>query len=53
MKRYTALGWVVWKIMGRVVRRKAARNRARLTALGVIVGVVGAGIAAARAKRGD
>ncbi len=50
MKRYSALGWVVWKIMGRVVRRKAARNRARLTASAMILGVVAAGLAAARAK---
>ena len=48
MKRYTALGWIVWKIMRRVLQRKAARNRTRLMASGVILGVVGAGIAAAR-----
>ena len=40
MKRYTALGWVVWKIMSRVLQRKAARNCTRLTAWGVILGVV-------------
>ena len=51
MKRYTALGWVVWKIMSRVLQRKAARNRTRLTAWGVILGVVGVGIAAARKKK--
>jgi hypothetical protein len=52
MRRYAAFGWVVWKIMGRVARRKVARNRARLVAAGVLVAVVGAGIGGARA-RGD
>jgi hypothetical protein len=50
-RRYTALGWVAWKIMGRVARRKAARNRARLTAVGGVLAVLAAGVAAAAAKR--
>jgi hypothetical protein len=51
-RRYSAFGWIVWKIMGRVARRKAARNRARITALALIGLVLGAGAAGARAKRG-
>jgi hypothetical protein len=51
-RRYSAFGWVVWKILGRVARRKAARNRARVAALTVVGLVLGGGAAAARAKRG-
>ena len=51
-KRYSALGWVVWKVSNRVVRRKAARSRAKLTAAGVALGVVAAGAAAAKVTRG-
>ena len=51
-RRYSALGWIVWKIMTRVVRRKAARNRARAIAVAAIGLVLGAGAAGARARRG-
>ena len=46
---YTVLGWVVWQIGSRVAKRKIAQNRAKLGAAGVVLIVVLAGIAAARA----
>ena len=46
---YTILGWAVWQIGSRVARRKMAQNRVKLGAAGVIVLVVLAGIAAAKA----
>lgn len=46
---YTILGWAVWQIGSRVARRKMAQNRAKLGAAGVIVLVLLAGIAAAKA----
>ncbi len=48
-KGYTVLGWAVWQIGSRVARRKMAQNRVKLGAAGVIVLVVLAGIAAAKA----
>jgi hypothetical protein len=52
-KGYTLLGWLVWQIGSRVAKRKIAQNRAKLGAAGVVLVVVLAGIAAARAGSGD
>jgi hypothetical protein len=52
-KGYTLLGWIVWQIGSRVAKRKIAQNRTKLGAAGVILVVVLAGIAAARAGSGD
>ncbi len=48
MRRYNAFGWIVWKVMSRVLRRKAARNRSRLTAIAIVLAVLAAGVVAAR-----
>lgn len=50
---YTVLGWAVWQVASRVARRKMAQNRAKIGAAGVIVLVVLAGVAAAKAGAGD
>jgi hypothetical protein len=52
-KGYTVLGWVVWQIASRVAKRKVAQNRVRLGAAGVVLGVLVAGVLAARAGSGD
>lgn len=46
-KRYTILGWIVWKIGARGARRKLADNRVKLGAAGIALAVVAAGIALA------
>lgn len=53
MRRYNAFGWIVWKIMTRVLRRKVARQRTRLTAIGVVLAVLAVGLAAARQASGS
>lgn len=50
---YTVLGWLVWQVGSRVARRKMAQNRVKLGALGVIVLVLVAGVAAAKAGAGE
>jgi hypothetical protein len=48
-KRYTVLGWVVWQIASRVMKKKIAQNRVKLGAAGVVMLVLLGGVAAARA----
>jgi uncharacterized iron-regulated membrane protein len=50
---YTFLGWVVWQLGSRVVKYKIAQNRGKIGAAGVVLVVVLAGIAAARAGGDD
>ena len=50
---YTVLGWLVWQIGSRVAKRKMAQNRVKLGAAGVVLLVLVAGVAAARAAAGD
>ena len=52
-KGYTILGWIVWQIGSRVAKRKLAQNRAKVGAAAVVVLVLIAGLAAARAGSGD
>jgi len=52
-KGYTILGWIVWQIGSRVAKRKLAQNRAKVGAVGVVLLVLVAGLAAARAGSGD
>jgi hypothetical protein len=52
-RAYTVLGWAVWQIASRVAKRKIAQNRAKLGAAGVVLGVVVAGLIAARAASGS
>jgi hypothetical protein len=49
-KGYTVLGWLVWQIGSRVAKRKIAQNRVKLGAAGVVLLVLVAGVAAARAS---
>jgi hypothetical protein len=46
---YTVLGWIVYQVGTRVVRRKVAGNRVKLGALATIALVLAGGILAARA----
>jgi hypothetical protein len=52
-KGYTVLGWVVWKIATRVVKKKVAANRVKLGAAGVVVLVLVGGVAAAKSGSSD
>ena len=52
-KGYTVLGWVVWQIGSRVAKRKAAQNRVKLGAAGVVTLVLVSGIVAARSGSDD
>ena len=50
---YTLLGWIVWQIASRVAKKKAAQNRAKLSAVGVVALVVIGGIAAGKTRGSD
>ena len=52
-KGYTVLGWVVWQVASRVAKRKIAQNRVKLGAVGIVLGVLVAGIFAARSGSDD
>ena len=52
-KGYTVLGWIVWQIGSRAAKRKLAQNRAKVGAAAVVLLVLVAGLAAARAGAGD
>ena len=52
-KGYTILGWIVWQIGSRVAKRKLAQNRAKVGAAAVVLLVLVAGLAAARAGSGE
>jgi hypothetical protein len=47
-KGYTFLGWVVWQLGSRLMKRQIADNRVKLGAAGAVVLVLVAGVAAAR-----
>jgi hypothetical protein len=51
---YTILGWLVWQIGSRVVKRKVvqtmAENRVKLGLVGAVLLVVGGGLAALAAR---
>jgi hypothetical protein len=53
--RYTILGWVVWQIGSRVVKRKLAQPRVKVGAAAVVALALAlaAGLAAARAGAND
>jgi hypothetical protein len=52
-KGYTVLGWVVWQIASRVAKKKAAQNRVKLGAAGVVVLVLAGGVIAAAKSASD
>jgi hypothetical protein len=53
---YTILGWLVWQIGSRVVKRKVgqtmAENRVKLGLAGAVLLVVGGGLAALASRSG-
>src|SRR5215211_521031 len=55
-RRYTILGWLVWQIGSRIVRRKMgqkmAENRVKLGLAGAVLLVLGGGLAALAARSG-
>ena len=50
---YTVLGWIVWQVAQRVIKRKVAENRVKLGAAAIVALVLIGGVAAARAAAGD
>ncbi len=50
---YTILGWLVWQIGSRIAKRKIAQNRTKIGAAGIVVLVLLAGVAAAKAGSGE
>jgi len=52
-RSYSILGWVVWQIGSRVVKRKMTQNRTKLGAVGVIALVLVGGVLAARGDSED
>jgi hypothetical protein len=54
---YTILGWLVWQVGSRIVKRKVgqkmAENRVKLGLAGAVLLVVGAGLAALAARGGS
>ena len=45
---YTVLGWLVWQIATRVAKRKMAQNKVKIGAGATAVGVLAAGLVAAK-----
>jgi hypothetical protein len=52
-KGYTVLGWFVYQIASRFLKRKLAGNKVKLGAAATVVLVLVAGLAAAKAATGD
>jgi hypothetical protein len=47
-KGYTFIGWVVWQLGSRLMKRQIAQNQAKLGAIGVIALVLIGGVIAAK-----
>jgi len=47
-KGYTFIGWVVWQLGSRLMKRQIAQNQAKLGAVGVIALVLIGGLIAAK-----
>jgi hypothetical protein len=52
-KAYTMLGWMAWQGITIVVGRKLAANKVKIGAAAAVVGVLAAGLLAAKAAGGD
>ena len=52
-KGYTVLGWIVWQLGSRLLKRKIADNRTKIGAAGVVAAVLIGGVIAARAGSED
>jgi hypothetical protein len=50
---YTLLGWMAWQGFLIVARRKLGANKVKLGAAATVVGVLVAGVAAAKATAGE
>jgi hypothetical protein len=50
---YTFIGWIVWQLGSRILKRKIADNKHKLSAAGVVLLVLAGGIAAAKAGASD
>ena len=47
-RAYTVLGWITWQIARRVAKRKMTQNKVKLGAGATALGVLAAGIVAAK-----
>ena len=52
-KAYTALGWAAWQGIVMIVKRTLGTNRVKLGAAATVLGVVVAGVLAAKSSAGD
>jgi hypothetical protein len=52
-KVYTMLGWAAWQGIVILVRRKLGTNKAKLGAAATVLGVLVAGVLAAKASTGE
>ena len=50
---YTMLGWVVWQAVSRLAKKKTDQKRVKLGAAATVLGVLIAGVVAARAANSD
>jgi hypothetical protein len=51
---YTVLGWITWQVATRVAKRKMTQNKVKIGAAATAVGVLAAGVVAAKvAGSGD
>ena len=50
---YTFLGWVVWQAVSRLAKKKTDQKKLKLGAAATVLGVLIAGVVAARAASSD
>jgi hypothetical protein len=50
-RKYTVVGWLVWKVGGLVAKRKVRQNRVKLGAASVVALALAGGVAAARSSQ--
>jgi hypothetical protein len=50
---YTVLGWIVYQLASRIVKRKVADNRVKVGAAGVVALVLVGGVLAAKSSGDD
>ena len=50
---YTFIGWIVWQLGSRIMKRKIQDNQVKLGAAGVVLLVLAGGVAAAKAGASD
>jgi enolase len=52
-KGYTVLGWIVYQVASRFLKRKVTQNKVKLGAAATVALVLVAGLAAAKAAAGE